>query len=147
MYKRWLTKSREETLAKAKEEAAKMTGGEVLFLQGELGSGKTTFTQGLAKGFGIKKRIISPTFILMRVYKIDNQNQIKYLYHVDLYRIKYPSEIEDLGLYEIIGKPENIVAIEWPEKLKKDLEGRIYKYKFTYLGENKRKIELESSDE
>ena len=67
-----------------------LSGNNVIALYGNLGSGKTTFVQGLARGLGVKKRIISPTFIIVRTYKISSEHQalsIKHFYHIDLYRI------------------------------------------------------------
>jgi tRNA threonylcarbamoyladenosine biosynthesis protein TsaE len=89
----------------------------IIALEGELGSGKTTFLQGFAKGLGIKDKILSPTFVLMKKYQIPNT---KYqFYHIDCYRIKKPKELLTLGFEEIISNPKNIVAIEWAEKVAK----------------------------
>src|SRR3972149_1991176 len=98
-----ITKSARETQSFGQALAADIVSGKVshvLALKGELGSGKTTFVQGLAKGLGVKKRITSPTFILMREYAISHQPlAISYLYHVDLYRLEgdLSREIENLG--------------------------------------------------
>lgn len=134
MNKVYITKNSKETKNLAKALAQKLRGGEVLLLFGNLGSGKTTFVQGLAEGIEIKERIISPTFIIVREYKgID-----KKLYHIDLYRIENSKEIDGLGLYEILNDRENIVAIEWAEKLESLPKGiRIY---FEYISENERRI-------
>lgn len=95
------------------EEFAKsLKGGSVVALYGNLGSGKTTFTQGLAKGLGIKKRIISPTFIIVRDYKASDSRNF---YHVDLYRVG--NNMQGLGLEEILEDKNSIVVIEWAEKL------------------------------
>ena len=84
-------------------------------LSGDLGSGKTTFVQGFARGLGINTRLLSPTFIIVRRYEIP---EIAYwLYHLDLYRIEHEKELETLGIREILQNPHNIVAIEWAEKL------------------------------
>src|SRR5689334_12985517 len=99
------------------EELAKKIQGNILALHGDLGAGKTTFLQGFAKGLGIKKQIISPTFIIMRTYEIAGDDRFKQFYHVDLYRIESEHDVEGLGLLEIMKDPENIVAIEWPEKI------------------------------
>lgn len=92
----------------------------VFALSGELGAGKTTFVQGFAKGLGIKEKIISPTFVLIRQHKIPNTTKV--LYHIDLYRIE---ETANLGLEEIWSDPNNIILIEWAEKLKKLPKGTI----------------------
>lgn len=92
----------------------------ILALYGELGSGKTTFTQGLAKGLGLPHRLVSPTFIIVREYPLDLKNYQR-LYHIDLYRIENPGQIADLGFAEIFSDQHNIVVIEWAERLDKKL--------------------------
>ncbi|MFZ5559331.1 MAG: tRNA (adenosine(37)-N6)-threonylcarbamoyltransferase complex ATPase subunit type 1 TsaE, partial [Patescibacteria group bacterium] len=74
-------------------------------LVGELGAGKTTFIKAFARGFGIRKRLTSPSFVLMKKYKN--------FYHIDCYRIKTPEDILALDFKEIISNPKNIVLIEW----------------------------------
>lgn len=92
----------------------------VLALQGELGAGKTTFVQGFVRGLGVKKRAVSPTFILIRSFKLQVLSFTK-LYHIDAYRIKNPREFYHLGLEGILGDPHNIVLIEWADRIKKFL--------------------------
>src|SRR3989338_1994273 len=89
----------------------------VLTLQGELGAGKTCFLQGFAKGLGIKEKIKSPTFVVYKKFHVPC-SMFHDFYHFDCYRIKDSKEISDLGFKEIISNPENIVAIEWSEKIK-----------------------------
>ena len=96
----------------------------VLALSGELGGGKTTFVQGFMTGAGIKKKITSPTFVLLKNYKL--------IYHIDCYRLKKAKELLDLGLREILINPKNIVLIEWPEIVKKDLPKSAIWIKFKY---------------
>jgi tRNA threonylcarbamoyladenosine biosynthesis protein TsaE len=143
--KKIITNSFEETQQIGFDFAKKLTGGEVIALYGDLGSGKTTFVQGLAKGLGLTKNIISPTFIIMRTYQIGTEEEglgIRTLYHLDLYRIENESQAVDLGLVELMGDPENIVAIEWPDKIENLLpENRINIY-FTYLGDDIREIRI-----
>ena len=131
----------------------------VIALHGDLGSGKTTFAQGLARGLGIKRRIISPTFIIVRSYELQSQKfplrstsssfegqaRIKNFYHIDLYRIEKEKHIEGLGLEEIISNPENIVAIEWAEKMGKSLPEKRLDLRFEHAGEDKRRITLKSN--
>lgn len=94
----------------------------ILALIGDLGSGKTAFTQGFIKSLGTKTHVPSPTFVIYRRYPINLKLKIKNLkfkniYHFDLYRIHKPKEIIDLDFKKIIKNPENIVLIEWPEKI------------------------------
>lgn len=87
----------------------------IICLYGELGSGKTTFTQGFARGLGIKGRLLSPTFIIVRRYQLPKSSG--FLYHVDLYRLQTTDELEELGFSEIFADPHAFVVIEWAEKL------------------------------
>jgi len=122
----------------------------VVGLYGDLGSGKTTFVQGLAKGLGIKRRIISPTFIIIRTYKLKAKSakrkttvqNLKFFYHIDLYRIKSDRDIDGLGLGEIISDPQNIVAIEWAEKTGNLLPEDRIDIRFASISESKRRITI-----
>ncbi|MBI1866304.1 MAG: tRNA (adenosine(37)-N6)-threonylcarbamoyltransferase complex ATPase subunit type 1 TsaE [Candidatus Staskawiczbacteria bacterium] len=118
----------------------------VLALQGDLGGGKTTFLQGFAKGLGIKERILSPTFVILKRFKIDIKN-FKNFYHIDCYRLNNAKDINKLGFKDIILNPENIVAIEWPERIKKILPKSTIIIKFDFIdlpagrqGKSKREI-------
>ena len=142
----FISKSKEET-QKFGEEFAKrlhLRGVTLIALYGELGSGKTTFIQGLAKGLGIKKRIISPTFIIVKTYKLQNQ---KFFYHIDLYRVQSMDDIKGLGIDEIIDNTQNIVAIEWAEKMGRLLPKKRVDIYFEYVDEEKRKIKIDTSNE
>ena len=116
----------------------------ILRLEGDLGGGKTTFLQGFAKGLGIKEKILSPTFVIIKKYRIPTGRMGKFqsFYHIDCYRIKKPKEILNLEFKEIISNPKNIIAIEWAEKIKKMLSQDAFSIKFDFLSKNKRKIKL-----
>ena len=131
-----ITNSFTETQELGEKMAVDLKGGFFIALFGDLGSGKTTFVQGLAKGLGIKRRIISPSFILVRRYKLPN---LKFFYHVDLYRMESANDIKSLGLEEILNNSQNIVAIEWAEKLNDLPEKRIDMY-FEYLEGDKQSL-------
>jgi len=92
----------------------------IIALYGDLGAGKTTFVQGFAKGLGLSSRIVSPTFLIIRNYKL-KVKRYKRLYHVDVYRLHSVKELESLGFKKIISDPQNIVLIEWADKIKKIL--------------------------
>jgi tRNA threonylcarbamoyladenosine biosynthesis protein TsaE len=109
----------------------------VLGLQGNLGGGKTTFLQGFAKGLGIKEKILSPTFVVLKYFKI-TKSKFKKFYHIDCYRLKNENDILELGFEGIISNPENIVAIEWPEKIKKVLPKDTIYIKFACLESSRR---------
>lgn len=133
-----ITNSQEETKSFAKNLAKKINGG-VIALSGELGAGKTTFVQGFAEGLGIKDKIISPTFVLVRQHNIPNTSSI--LYHIDLYRLEDQLSINSIGLEDFISDPKNIVIIEWSEKLEKLPKGTI-KISIQKSGPTKRRISL-----
>lgn len=101
--------------------AGPLQGGDVIALSGELGAGKTVFTNGIAKGLGIQKQITSPTFVLMMLYSIpktkSSPNYRSALCHIDTYRLGSAQELIDIGVDDYIGKAGVITVIEWPEKI------------------------------
>lgn len=123
---------------------AKRPAAAVWALRGDLGAGKTTFVQGFARGLGIRRRVVSPTFVLMRRFAISRRGiQFKNLYHIDAYRIKTTDGLDALGLREIFADPQAVVLIEWPEKLKKILPRGAAKVSFRHgKKENERVISL-----
>ncbi len=106
----------------------------VVGLGGELGSGKTTFLQGFASGLGIRGRVLSPTFIIIR--------RLKNFYHIDCYRIQRPKELLDLGFKKIVDNPQNIIAIEWADRVKKILPKNTVMVKFKPVNKQVRKIRI-----
>jgi len=136
-----ITKSARETQKLGERLSASLKPGNILALYGELGSGKTTFIQGLARGLGVKRRIISPTFVFIRQYSI-NHKLAKILYHVDLYRINKTSEAQGLGLEEIFTDELAIVVIEWADRIKEILPKKRIDIYLDYLEENKRKVNI-----
>ncbi|EKD85975.1 MAG: hypothetical protein ACD_37C00549G0004, partial [uncultured bacterium] len=102
--------------------------------------GKTTFVQGLAKALGIRQRIISPTFVIIRPHKLKTN---KTFYHIDLYRLG-KADPNNLGLKEIFLEKDAIVAIEWAEKIEKLLPKDTLKIKFKTLSENEREVTIEN---
>lgn len=130
-----------------KKSTVKSRGAVVLALHGDLGAGKTTFTQGFAKALGIKRRLISPTFVIMRRYNIPagknrgRSTQFKNLYHLDAYRLKKPDALEMLGFKKILADRTAIILIEWPENVKKLLPKNSIWLKFRHgKKENERVI-------
>ena len=115
----------------------------VLGLMGDLGAGKTTFLQGFAEGLGVKEKILSPTFIIVRRSKIKNSKlKIKNFYHIDCYRIKKPKDILSLGFRDIISDPKNIVAIEWAERIVPLLPKSAILVQLKPVAKNKREIKI-----
>lgn len=89
-------------------------------LSGDLGVGKTTFTQAVAKSMGIKHKIVSPTFVIFKKYPIKTK-KYDFFYHVDAYRLKKGKELLNLGWKEIISDSRNLIFIEWPENVQKEI--------------------------
>jgi tRNA threonylcarbamoyladenosine biosynthesis protein TsaE len=116
-----ITTSAKETLALGKKIGQTLKGGETLGLIGDLGAGKTVFTQGLAQGLKVVGRLTSPTFVFMKVYQTGAKSKIKTLCHVDAYRIKKAQELLAIGLSEYFNNPRATVIIEWADKTKKIL--------------------------
>jgi len=124
---------------------------------GDLGGGKTTFLQGLAKGLGVKEKVLSPTFIIMRKFEIRNPKfetnskfqipKFQTFHHIDCYRIKKPKEILDLGFKEIISDPKNIVVVEWADRVSRIIPKGALWLSFEFVDKNKRKIVVESKDD
>lgn len=150
MEKEYLTKNPNQTkklgeaLAKKILKTRPRKGAFIIGLEGDLGGGKTTFLQGFAKGLGIKEKILSPTFIIMRRFRIRvNSRKFADFYHIDCYRIQRPKEILELGFKEIISNSKNLVAIEWAERIKKILPKNVFILKFEFINRDRRKIVLE----
>ncbi len=139
------TKKLGEELARkiAKDGAQKNAKDAVVIgLAGELGSGKTTFIQGFFRGLGVRKKIASPTFVLIKSYKLKTISY-KLAHHIDAYRLKKPGELLALGFKEIIKNPENIVLIEWADRMKKLLPESAAKLRFRHgRTENERTIKI-----
>lgn len=134
---KYITRSTKETQQKAADIASKFSGG-VIALIGELGSGKTTFTQGFAKGLNIKDKIISPTFVLIRQHQIPGKNA--QLFHLDLYRLEDSQDLQILGIQDMLENPNNIILIEWAEKALNLLPKNIVTIKFRTIDEKTREI-------
>jgi len=136
------TKNKGKELAKKVLKEQVMIKAQILALRGELGGGKTTFLQGFAMGLGIKQKILSPTFVILKKFKIKHPS-FKFFYHIDCYRIKKPKEILDLGFKKIIADPKNIIAVEWSDRIKKLLPPNTIFISFEFYNKNKRKIKIQ----
>lgn len=121
-------KNEEEMLTFGEDFAIRLKAGDAVLLYGELGSGKTTFTKGLAKGLGIDSKITSPTFVLERSYKGSNAE----LKHLDLYRLESEEQLKEIGINEILNNKTTIKVIEWPEKIEQLFENLVWKLTFAY---------------
>jgi len=144
----WQTKKLGEILAKEVIKTKPSKRALVIGLEGDLGGGKTTFLQGFAKGLGIKEKTLSPTFVIMRKSKIPGtrfagaKSKFKKFYHIDCYRVGKPKEILDLGFKEIISNPQNIVAVEWVDRIRKIMPKNTIWIKFDFVNKNTRQISI-----
>ena len=92
-------------------------GATLLTLTGNLGAGKTTFTQTLAKKLGVTESVSSPTFVIEQRYDIENHDWFNQLVHIDAYRLEDKDEAQKIGLDQTLTNPEKLVVVEWPEQL------------------------------
>lgn len=113
----------------------------VFILEGELGAGKTEFLKGVAKTLKIKEKINSPTFVIMKGFRLKRKKFV-YLWHLDLYRIKKAKEVSLLGLKDLFKNKKNLIFIEWGEKIKHLLPKKHGKIKIQILENNKRELEI-----
>lgn len=111
--KSWETFCEEETFALGKKLGEQAKPGEIYCLEGDLGVGKTVFTQGFAAGLGIQGPVNSPTFTIVQEYR----NGRLPLFHFDVYRISDPDEMLDIGLDEYLFSGEGVCLIEWPSRI------------------------------
>ena len=135
----WLleTESAAETQAVAAQLARRLRGGDVVALVGDLGAGKTAFTQGLAAGLGITAPVTSPTFVLINRYRAADG---RVLQHADCYRLADASaEMWDIGLTDLMAGDE-IVVIEWADRIADLLPAERLEITFAYLAENRRRL-------
>lgn len=140
-----VTKSARETQKFGEKWARKLKRGDAVCLYGDLGAGKTTLVQGIARGLGVKGRVISPTFVLVRRHKLPRAKSPEfskgYLYHIDLYRLDNIREAQAIGIEEIADDKDSIVVIEWAEKIKEILPKRRWEVRLAVVSRGKRKID------
>lgn len=135
-----ISKSKSKTEKLGLDFSKKLMPRDVVCLYGELGSGKTTFVKGLARGLNVRSRIISPTFIIIRTHLVAGSKDIDNLYHVDLYRLESLKEVKGIGLKDLLQDKKGVVLIEWPEKAEKILPSIRWEIFFTQKGGNTREI-------
>lgn len=144
MQKKFITISSVETWRLGKILAKELRGGEIVCLVGDLGTGKTTFTQGLLKNLGAKEPYISPTFLIMKEYignqePMNNKQKIKRIYHFDAYRVG-SEDILDLGWEEIIADKNNVIIVEWADRIFDIIPEEAVWVEFQWISEKERKI-------
>ena len=131
-------------------------GATLVALQGELGTGKTAFAQAMAKCLGVKRKVKSPTFVLVRKYFLPTPGvhksflaskknsmlagenfyerpSFKFLFHIDAYRLKNHKELLALGLAKILADPKHLILIEWPENIRKALPKKRHQIHISHM--------------
>jgi len=131
-----LTHSREETVLLGERLGRSLKPNDIIALSGELGAGKTTLVQGIARGLGIKDWVTSPTFTIINEFKGPVN-----LYHVDLYRIENMEDALEVEIEEYFNKG-GVTVIEWAEKIKPILPEDVMEIELKIISENERKIEI-----
>ena len=133
------TNSPEETIALGRELASQLDPPKIVILRGDLGAGKTTLVKGIVEGFHAASQddVTSPTFTLIHEYRGPSAT----LYHIDLYRIDTPRELETLGLDDLIAE-NSVLLIEWGEKFVPFQRERNAEIAIERVSENQRKIRL-----
>ena len=113
------------------------TSATIVTLSGELGAGKTTFTQEIARQLGVTEAVTSPTFVIEKVYELENQKWRR-LIHIDAYRLKSAHELETLGWRELIADLGNLILLEWPERVEDLIPENAIRIRFDIDGEGRR---------
>jgi len=129
----------EETWAIARELAKELKPGDVVCLEGDLGAGKTTFTQGLAAALGVPGRVTSPTFCIVQ----EHQSSDVLFVHMDLYRLHGEEDVEAIGWEDYLARGA-IFAIEWPERAGSLIPPFAHHLAFHHMGEKKRRIAIDT---
>lgn len=116
-------------------------GATVVGLYGNLGSGKTTFTQAAAKALGVVGSVSSPTFLILKSYKLA-ASSYKLLHHIDAYRLKIGDELRTLRFDELLCDPANLIFVEWADKVADVLPRNHIKLSFEFIDENTRRMTI-----
>jgi len=150
-----LEKLAEEILVLVTEK--KYNHATVLALQGDLGAGKTIFTKSLARILGITESVTSPTFVIQKTFSISNKNLVTenktlvetfsnnsfaQLIHIDSYRLDLSAELAHLGWHDLLNQKENLIVVEWPERIADILPVQYVLLKFAHVDETTREVEV-----
>lgn len=140
MVKEYISKSREETLEIAKEFAKKLSIGDIVLLNGDLGAGKTVFVKGVTDFYSSGKAVaVSPTFLIVNVYETTPE-----IYHFDLYRIDDIEELDSIGAEEYL-YGNGISFVEWPERAEGYFPSSAIKVEIKKVSDNERLIRIEDN--
>ena len=144
--KKIILNSLDDTADIAKEIASKLekypkNKASIIFLEGDLGTGKTTLVKEILKSFGLSEPVTSPTFTIIEPYLIKD----KKIYHIDLYRIESRKELEVLGIEEYSAENDCLIFIEWPEKAEGFFSEYDLKIRLSHINEFSRELIIEKS--
>ncbi|MBX4200115.1 tRNA (adenosine(37)-N6)-threonylcarbamoyltransferase complex ATPase subunit type 1 TsaE [Candidatus Parcubacteria bacterium] len=146
---KYLCQSTEETRELAKHLVSELRSkdhAQVVALTGDLGGGKTTFSQFVGEALGVHDAIQSPTFLIEKIYEL-HRAPWKHLVHIDAYRLDEDYELLNLGWENIVSKPENIILVEWADKVKNILPPDTIHIQCTFIDENSRQFEISENNE
>jgi tRNA threonylcarbamoyladenosine biosynthesis protein TsaE len=135
-----ITKSAQKTRDLGRKLGQLLQSGDLLCLQGDLGAGKTTLTQGIAAGWGSSDSVSSPTFVMVNLYRAADETP---LYHMDAYRIESLPEAAQLGLDDMLA--EGALIVEWPERIEPLLPKERLWLNLTHISETERQLEISAS--
>lgn len=142
----WISRSPEETAAIAREFSRHVAGGQVVVLMGDLGAGKTTFTQAFAAAVGVAARVKSPTYTVLQEYAAAGARGVRRFVHMDLYRFTRSEELSALELEEYC-TPDTIMMIEWPERVGLDALRPDWVVAVAHRGVTEREIRIDRQTE
>lgn len=126
----------QDFLANLRPESARAT---VIGLRGDLGSGKTTFVQALARALGLTEQITSPTFVIEKIYNLDGKRVFKKLVHIDAYRLDNYQDLAKLNFRDLLIDESNLILVEWAERVSEIL-GNYREINFKFIDEKTREI-------
>ncbi len=145
MEKILITQSAKASFVLGKKLGSQLSGGEFLALTGDLGSGKTTFLQGLAQGLGVLTKVNSRTFNILKIYKTKKGATVKNFCHIDAYRLNSARELENLGFNELLEQKDLVIALEWADKVKSILPQRRINIAIKHKTNQTREIKIKSA--
>lgn len=140
MMREFTSHSAEDTVELGRQLAGQLTKARVVLLRGDLGAGKTTLAKGIAEGFGAAQAddVTSPTFTLIHEYHGPDKD----VFHIDLYRLEKPGELDSLGLDDLMLEERNVLLIEWGEKFPRIMQHKDAEIVILRVGHDERKVRL-----
>jgi tRNA threonylcarbamoyladenosine biosynthesis protein TsaE len=119
-----------------------VSGAVLVTFSGDLGAGKTTLIQEIARQFNIQETVISPTYVIMKKYQIPHSEQFETLIHIDAYRIESEDELSNIGWDEYVANAKNLILVEWPERVPVHTKNPNLHITLTHHNDDSRKIAI-----